>query len=273
MKKYFHLTFRSLIGIGMLAIVMSSCVPLKKTVYLQVRDASDTLSNFVNERNIDYRVQPGDNLYIRVVTLDQQITMMLNPLTGSGTMGARTIGGDPASIYLQSYTINEAGYLDFPMLGELFVRNMNVEEIRDLITEHLKEYLKELVVVVKLVNFNITVLGEVTRPGQYKIYQSNINIFEAISLATDMTDFANARDVAIIRQTKTGSTVEYVDMTKRDVLSSEFYYLKPYDIIYVRPVKAKQFTFAQFPYGVIFTVISSTILIITFIQAQQNNSN
>ena len=55
--------------IGILAIVASSCVPLKKTVYMQVRDDSDTLSNFVNERDIDYRVQPGDNLYIRVVTL------------------------------------------------------------------------------------------------------------------------------------------------------------------------------------------------------------
>ena len=268
MKKYFHLIFRSFVVIGILTIVVSSCVPLKKTMYMQVRDDSDTLSNFVNERDIDYRVQPGDNLYIRVVTLDQQVTLMLNPLTG-GLGGSSNLGSD-ASVYLVSYTINEAGYLDFPMLGEIFVRNMNVDEIRDAITEHLKEYLKELTVIVKLVNFNITVLGEVTRPGQYKIYQTSINLFEAVSLANDMSDFANARDVAIIRQTKTGSTVKHVDMTKRDILSSEYYYLKPNDILYVRPVKAKQFSFAQFPYGVIFTVISSTILIITFIQAANN---
>ncbi len=170
----------------------------------------------------------------------------------------------------QSYTINEAGYLDFPMLGEIFVRNMNVDEIRDAISEQLKEYLKELIVIVKLVNYNITVLGEVARPGHYKIYQSSINIFEAVSLANDMSDFANAREVAIIRLTKTGSTVKHVDMTKRDILSSEYYYLKPNDILYVRPVKAKQFSFAQFPYGVVFTVISSTILIVTFIQAANN---
>ena len=80
--------------IGILVLVMSSCVPLKKTVYMQVRDASDTMSNFVNERDIDYRVQPGDNLYIRVVTLDEQITTLLNPLTnvrGGGNVGG---GGD-----------------------------------------------------------------------------------------------------------------------------------------------------------------------------------
>ena len=267
MKKNFNLIFRSFVMIGILAIITSSCVPLKKTMYMQVRDDSDTLSNFVNERDIDYRVQPGDNLYIRVVTRDIQITMMLNPLSSVNSVN---VGGSDGSIYLQSYTINEAGYLDFPMLGEIFVRNMNVDEIRDAISEQLKEYLKELIVIVKLVNYNITVLGEVARPGHYKIYQSSINIFEAVSLANDMSDFANAREVAIIRLTKTGSTVKHVDMTKRDILSSEYYYLKPNDILYVRPVKAKQFSFAQFPYGVVFTVISSTILIVTFIQAANN---
>ena len=155
-----------------------------------------------------------------------------------------------AGIYLQSYTINEAGYLDVPMIGEIFVRNMNVEEIKEVVGEKLKEYLKELVVVVKLVNFNLTLLGEVQRPGQYKVYQTDINLFEAISLASDMTDFANAQEVAVIRQTKSGSKVQVFDMTKRDILSSEYYYLKPNDIVYVRPVRGKQFTFATFPYGV-----------------------
>ncbi|MEJ2594513.1 MAG: polysaccharide biosynthesis/export family protein [bacterium] len=257
--------FRSLFWIFIVAIVLSSCVPQKKMIYMQVKEDSDTLTNFVNDRKIDYRIQPGDNLYIRVVTLDEMTTMLLNPLTNSARGGA-AIGGNDANIYLQSYTVNEAGYLDFPMTGEIFVRNMNVDEIRDAIKEKLSEYLKELVVVVKLVNFNITLLGEIKNPGIYKIYQTNINLFEAISLGRDLTDFANRNQIAIIRQTKTGSSVHYVDMTKRDILSSEFYYLKPNDIVYALPVKGKQFTFANFPYGVVFGFISTTILMLNYFQ-------
>jgi polysaccharide export outer membrane protein len=267
MKKVFNSIPRTLLWISILAIITSSCVPLKKTVYLQVKESADTVKNFVNERKIDYRIQPGDNLYIRVVTLDEKTNVMLNPLTGApraGGGGGTAVGND-ASVYLQSYEVSEAGYLDFPMLGEIFVRNMNVDEVRDVISEQLREYLKELVVIVKLVNFNLTLLGEVQRPGGYKVYRSNINLFEAISLGNDMTDFANANRVAVIRQTKTGSTVHMVDMTKRSILASEYYYLKPNDVIYVYPVRGKQFTFANFPYGVVFGFISTTILLLNYL--------
>lgn len=261
MKKHFFIISKSIIWISLAVIILSSCVPLRKTAYLRITDDADTVSNFINERKIDYRIQPGDNLYVKIVTLDATTTTLLNPLNLGGA-GAT----NDAGIYLQSYTVNEAGYLDLPMIGEIFVRNMNVEEVKETVNEKLKEYLKELVVVVKLVNFNIVVLGEVERPGQYKVYQTDINIFEAVSMASDMTDFANAQKVSVIRQTKTGSKVEVIDMTKRSILSSEYYYLKPNDVVYVRPVKGKQFTFAQFPYGVIFGLISSTILLLNYFQ-------
>jgi len=247
--------------LGILALLFSSCVPQKKMLYLQVKDDADTLVTFKNERNLEYRVQPGDNLYIRVVTFDEKTTTLLNPLTSSGRASSNA---NDAGIYLESYTINDAGYLDFPMVGEVYVRNMNVNEIRDMLTEKLKEYLLQLVVIVKLVNYNLTMLGEVNRPGQYKVYQTDINLFEAVSMAGDLTDFADRYKVAIIRQNKAGSEVIYVDMTKRDILASGYYYLKPNDIVYVQPVRGKQFLFANFPYGVVFGFISTTILLINY---------
>ena len=184
----------------------------------------------------------------------------MNPLSSGSS---QNISND-ASVYLNSYNITETGYLDFPMIGNIFVKNLTVEEIKLLIEQKLQTYMKQFIVIVKLVNFNITMLGEVNRPGQYKIYQDNINIFEAVSMASDLTDFANRNKVAIIRQTKTGSKVIYLDMTKRDFLTSPYYYLKPNDIIYVQPVKGKQFTFANFPYGVVFGFISTTILLLSY---------
>ncbi|PLX01542.1 MAG: hypothetical protein C0595_14305, partial [Marinilabiliales bacterium] len=159
-------------------------------LYMQVKSDTDTLRTFKNDRKIDYRIQPGDNLYVRVVSLDEQTTILLNPL-GSGNS---QVSSD-ASVYLNSYTVNESGYLDFPLTGEIFVKNMNTEEIKETLSKELREYLKEFVVIVKLVNFNITLLGEVNRPGQYKIYQNRINIFEAVSMASDLTDFANRNTV------------------------------------------------------------------------------
>lgn len=259
MNKLLNLSYKSILFVGVFSLLLSSCIPQKKMLYLQVKSDTDTLSTFNNERKIDYRVQPGDNLYARVVSLDEQTTLLLNPLGSSNGQ----ISSD-ASVYLNSYTINEAGYLDFPMTGEIFVKNMTIEEVKDALNDQLQEYLKEFVVIVKLVNFNITLVGEVQRPGQYKIYQNNINLFEAVSMASDLTDYANRNKVAIIRQTKTGSKVTYVDMTKRDLLLSDMYYLKPNDIVYVQPVKGKQFTFAEFPYAVIFGFISSTILLLNY---------
>jgi len=238
---------------GFVSLMLSSCIPQKKMLYLQVQEETDTLTSYKNERKIEYQVQPGDNLYIRVVTLDEKTTLLLNPLSSGGNTN---ISND-ASVYLNSYNVNEGGYLDFPMIGEISVKGLSTEEIKEEIQGKLKTYMKEFIVIVKLVNFNITMLGEVQRPGQYKIYQDNINIFEAVSMASDLTDFANRNKVAIIRQTKAGSEVVYIDMTQRDLLLSDYYYLKPNDILYVQPVKGKQFTFAEFPYGVVFGFIST----------------
>jgi len=263
MRTYLLKSLRLFVWIGLVSVLFSSCIPQKKMLYLQAREEMDTLSSFKNERETEYLIQPGDNLYIRVVTLDEKSTFLLNPLTvGSG---GSYLNND-VSVYLNSYAVATSGYLDFPMIGEIMVKNLDVEEIRLLIEDKLQKYMKEFVVIVKLVNYNITMLGEVNRPGQYKIYQDNINLFEAISMASDLTDFANRNKVAIIRQTKTGSEVVYIDMTKRDILASPYFYLKPNDIIYAQPVRGKQFTFANFPYGVVFGFISTTILLLSYMK-------
>jgi polysaccharide export outer membrane protein len=117
---------------------------------------------------------------------------------------------------------------------------------------------------VKLANFNVTLLGEFHRPGKYNIYQDRINLFQAISMGGDLTDFANRNRIALIRQTEKGSKIHRLDLTDKFIIESDFYYLKPNDIVYVEPLKGKQFTFAQFPYAVIFSAISTALLLINY---------
>jgi polysaccharide biosynthesis/export protein len=242
------------------ALMMASCVPQRKMLFLQQESGKTAQNAFDNDRSISYKLQPGDNLYIKVVSLDENTSNMFNPV-GAGNYSQFT---NDASVYLNSYTISEKGTIEFPLAGEIYVQNMNVEEVKLRIQQVLDEYLKETVLIVKLVNFNLTIVGEVKRPGQYKVYQSEINVFEAVSMAGDLTEFADRQEVMIVRQTKTGSETIAINLERASILGSDYYYLKPNDIIYVKPLKIKQFGFATFPYALIFSTISTTLLLINF---------
>lgn len=260
MKKSTYKILRFLIFSAVIAVIFSSCVPQKKIKYLQVKEDAELISNFKNERKIEYKIQPGDNLYIKVVSIDEKTSSLFNT---ADSRYANAMNSD-AGVYLNSYTVNEEGYVDFPLIGKVLVKNLTVEEVKDELQGSLNEYLKEVVVIVKMVNFYITMIGEFHRPGEYRIYQDELNIFEAISMAGDLTDFANRNEVKLVRQTKEGSKIINIDLTERDILSSDYFFLMPNDIIYVEPLKGKQFTFAQFPYGIVFSAISTTLLLINY---------
>jgi len=261
MKNTSWFSIKTFIWLSLIIIIISSCVPQKKMLYMRVKEDADTLTEFKNDREVIYKVQNGDNLYIKIVSMDETTNKLLNPM-GSGGGGSSGGGGN----YLNSYTVTEEGYLEFPLVGNIYVKNQTVEEITNLLTEHLGDYIKEFVVIIKLVNFNITILGEVSSPGLYNIYQTDINLFEAIAMAGDMTDFSIRDDVTIIRKTKEGSKVRQVDMSSRSFLSSNYFYLQPDDIVYVKPIKMKQFAFTTFPYGMLFGTISFVIAMVALLK-------
>jgi polysaccharide export outer membrane protein len=126
------------------------------------------------------------------------------------------------------------------------------------------EIIKESSVVVKLVLYNISVLGEVQAPGKYTIYNNRINIFEALALARDLTSFANRSKVQIIRTEGNKNSIVTLDLLSKDILSSKYYYLQPNDIIYVEPLKNKTYAFESFPYALIFSTITTALLIAQF---------
>ena len=251
----------------LIAMLFASCVPQKKMLYLkEAQMLSENQSiNYVNERSIDYKLQPGDNLYIRFVNIvDQGGTSSLN-----GEF-SRTTSSD-ASIYLQSYTIDEEGFIELPLIGKMEVRNLTVDEAKALLQTELDKYINQTTIIVKLSNFNLTVLGEVNHPGMFKVYQSQINLFEAVALAGNMTNFAKNSEVKIIRQTDNGSEIITVDMGSADILSSPYYYLKPNDIVYVEPLKIKQWGFTAFPYATVFSIIS--LLVTAYALFRPSGSN
>lgn len=220
--------------------------------------------DYVNERSINYRLQPGDNLFIRALnSVDERSVATLNgdALTRSGN----TLSND-ASIYLNSYTLDEGGCIELPLTGRVELKNLTVEEAKNKLQKELNKYVNETMLIVKLSNFNLTILGEVNRPGMYKVYQTQINLFEAISMAGNGTTFAKNDAVKIIRQTEKGSEIVTVDLGQADILSSPYYFLKPNDIIYVEPLAIKQWGFSTFPYSTVISVITLGITLFTLLK-------
>ena len=249
------------------AVAFASCVPQKKMLYLKdVQMATETVSTeYVNDRTIDYKLQPGDNLYIRFLnTIDQNSAAAL-----AGDYNSRTYTSE-AGIYLQSYTLDEEGCIELPLTGKINLKNMTVDQAKEVLQEKVSKYINQTTLIVKLSNFNLTVLGEVSKPGMYKVYQSQINLFEAIAMAGNMTNFAQKDNVKIVRQTENGSEIVLVDMGQADLLSSPYYYLKPNDIIYVEPMKIKQWGFTTFPYSTVFSIVTLGVTLYSIFRKQGN---
>jgi len=249
----------------LLAMFFASCVPYKKMLYLKDAQmvAENQSANYVNERNVDYKLQPGDNLYIRFInTIDERNAAAL---AGDNTSRTYSTSSD-ASIYLHSYTLDENGCIELPLTGKIELKNLTVDGAKEKMQTEINKFVNQTTLIVKLSNFNLTVLGEVAKPGMYKVYQSQINLFEAVSMAGNMTNFAKKNEVKIIRQTDTGSEIHIVDMGQADILSSPYYYLKPNDIVYVEPLKIKQWGFTTFPYSTVLSIVTLAITLFNLLK-------
>lgn len=249
----------------LLAMFFASCVPYKKMLYLKDAQmvAENQSANYVNERNVDYKLQPGDNLYIRFInTIDERSAAAL---AGDNTSRTYSTSSD-ASIYLHSYTLDENGCIELPLTGKIELKNLTVDGAKEKMQTEINKFVNQTTLIVKLSNFNLTVLGEVAKPGMYKVYQSQINLFEAVSMAGNMTNFAKKNEVKIIRQTDTGSEIHIVDMGQADILSSPYFYLKPNDIVYVEPLKIKQWGFTTFPYSTVLSIVTLAITLFNLLK-------
>jgi polysaccharide export outer membrane protein len=246
----------------LLLITGTSCVSLKKIKYIQDATVSQSADSVVYQaKSPDYLIQPGDHLYIDVKNID---TKSMNPFQTNNNVNYQT--SNEAGVYLNSYLVSDSGSIDFPLVGKVFVKGKTINEVQSTLQQVVNEFFQLTTVSVKLVNFRISMLGEVARPGTYMIYQNEMNILQAISMAGDLSNYANRREINIIRKHGNGSNVYKVNLLDARILNSPAYYLQPGDVVYVEPLKGKNFTFTAFPYAILFSTISTTLLILNFIK-------
>jgi polysaccharide export outer membrane protein len=253
MKHLFKLcTSGSILRIVVILLSLTSCVSQKKVKLIQEHVNKENTTQFENARSNSYRVQAGDHLYIRVYSIDPKTSKFFQadfPYLMNSTYQ-----------YLNTYVVDEFGYITFSFIEKLYVKGMSVEEIQKALQKQLDEYFKEASAYVKLVNFQVGVLGEVKSPGNYTIEQDQINVFQAIGLAGGVTEFGNFEQVKLVRQTQSGSEIHLLDITDNRILESPYYYLMPNDILYIEPRSTKSWAYTQFPYQMVLYFLSLLML-------------
>lgn len=226
--------------IAFMTLAIQGCSSYKQVPYLQ---NSDSIDLSIALGLYDARIMPKDLLAIYVSTpKNNEVSSMFNLSSYLNRNSYGETGISSSQSTPQRYLVSNDGKINFPLLGELYVKGMTIPELQDYIAGRLTgTYLQDRpVVTVEMANFRVSVLGEVARPGVFSVEKGKINIYEALALAGDMTIYGVRDMVKVIREDAAGRKyIHSLDLTKADVINSPYYQLQQNDIVYVTPNKAK----------------------------------
>lgn len=214
-------------------VFFSSCVSKKRLTYLQ--DTEPGLLETYKLKRTNYQVQPNDILDITVRSFDEEATQIFN------SDQVNNLNAGDLIFYLTGFSVDLEGNIEMPVIGKVQVLGKTIDEIRMLIEQKLNNYFKEgaVYISVQLAGIRFSVVGDVNKPGKYVIFQNQVNIFEALAQAGDITIVGDRRQVQIVRQTPEGVVTFDLDLTNKDVLTSPSYFIQPNDIINVKPLAVK----------------------------------
>ena len=217
--------------------IMSSCSSYKNVPYLQNPEVVNELKKELPL--YDAKIMPKDLLTIMVNTTDPEAAAPFNLTAQTAANNAnKSLYSQPT---LQQYLVNNEGDIDFPVLGRLHVGGLTKNQAEDLVREKLKPYLREEpIVTVRMVNYKISVMGEVARPGTFTVNNEKVNILEALAMAGDLTIWGKRDDVMLIREDAKGKReIITLNLNDANLITSDHYYLQQNDILYVSPNKTK----------------------------------
>jgi len=226
----------------------SSCVTNKNLEYINSDKTKIKSSNF------DYIVKKEDLLSVQISSTTKSDYDFFNL---QETSNPQLLNQNP---YLYGYLVKKDGFVNLPMIGNIKVEGFTISEVEKVIQQISSTYFKDPIVKVNILNFKVSILGEVNTPGEYNIVRSNQNILHLIGKANDLTEFANRKKVKIIREdSEKNSKIIYVDLTDYKILNNKNFYLQPQDIIYVEPLRKKFYSFNSFSNAVSVSISAITL--------------
>ena len=256
MKNYSIVNQNYAIYILLFIFTFSSCITNRDLEY--IRSSKEIKNAKVNKQ--DYNLQIGDLISIQISTSTEQQHDFFN---NENLANSQLMMQNP---YLYGYIIKEDGNLDLPSFGKVRAEGFTLQELENVIRKIAESYFESPIVKLNIINFKISILGEVNNPGTFKIIDPEVNILYALSLSGDMTQFGNRRKVKVIRNENELNRVFYVDLTKKGVLNNADFMLQPHDIIYVSPLRKKFYAFNN-----INNIVSMSLSAVTLFILINNN--
>ena len=223
MKKNYSMLFGRVIPVFVL-IILASCASRKEVVYFQDTGNFETL---VNDNTFVSKFKVDDLISIHISSLNPEASVPFNLFRGAAEGGFQAEQVD--------YLVDQAGEIDFPVIGKLKVEGLSPDELRQLLRNKLSEYLKDPIINIRLRNFTVTVLGAVNQPGTYPVNGEQVTILEALGFARDLTIRGVRENVLVIRDFNGTKVYSRIDLTSKDMIKSPVYYLTQNDVVYVEP--------------------------------------
>ena len=228
----------TIVALGTMTLMCTSCMTVKDEVsYFQ--DAFEVPDSLWSKTyDAVPRMRPNDEISIIVSSADQTAAAAFNKTPFSRLSQQSTELSTLAT--LQSYRINERGEIEMPVLGVIRLRDMTALEAQDMLTERLKQYLKDPLVTVSILSMTATVLGEVNAPGSFYFSGDRATILEALGSRGDLTVYGRRDNVMLLREKDGKREVHKIDLTSAECINSPYYYLQQDDVIYVSPNSSKR---------------------------------
>ena len=213
----------------LISIIITSCASKKDLYYLQDIDQMSLKNDFKF-----LSIQPGDILDIQIKALNPESVLVFQRQSAltpqQGQLQNRAIDG---------YLVGEDGSITLPLIGSISTSKKTTQTLATDLQDALRPYIKDPTVNIRILNFRVSVLGEVNNPGTFTVLEERISVLQALGLAGDLTINGNRNNITLVR-TANGKTENYnIDLTKSEFMQSSFYNLKQNDIIYVQPNTAR----------------------------------
>ena len=245
-------TLRNILMFFVLIALFSSCITNKSNTYLQ---DDKSLPQYEKTPYTYYQIQKNDEIAIRVLSLNDEITSIFN---GESTVATATA---------PSYRVYEDGTIDIPFISNIHVEGLTVRQAARVVEEKLREFVPDAVVKLALANDYFFVIGEGTH-GQFPLYKEKLNIFQALSLSGNLAQNADRKHIKIIRKVhgEDRPIVKEFDLRTSSIIDSEYYYIQPNDVIYVSTIKGDFFKISNYnmAIGSISTTLSFLLLVLGF---------
>jgi polysaccharide export outer membrane protein len=218
---------KAIIQILIISLFFSSCITQRRIEYVQDKNLDRAL---YTKKPPIYQVKPYDELSVLINTVDEFYSGSFNQAFGPQSQ----MGGGTNTI---TYPVDKEGYINYPILGKVLVRDLTIDQISDKIRTEFKGILNQPVVTVRLANRSFTVISPVTGGAYVPYPKEQINIFEALAMAGGIQEDGDRSKVLLVREVEGKIIRKEINLLKADIFESEYFYVNPNDIIYVRPIR------------------------------------